>query len=146
MAGTAFESVNRYFDEAADLVRLKDEMYDVLKSSYREVSVQVPVRMDDGDLRVFLGYRVQHNGARGPYKGGIRYHPSADLNEVRALASLMTWKTALLDVPFGGAKGGIAVDPVGMSKRELEMMTCRFTERISHLLGPYRDIPAPDMN
>jgi glutamate dehydrogenase (NAD(P)+) len=89
---------------------------------------------------------VQHNGARGPYKGGIRYHPSADLNEVRALASLMTWKTALLDVPFGGAKGGIEVDPTGMSDGELQRMTRRFTQGIQHLLGVHRDIPAPDVN
>ena len=140
------EAVNLFFDEAAELVHLKDEFYDVLKSSYREIDVQVPVRMDNGELAVFRGYRVQHNGARGPYKGGIRYHPSADLQEVRALASLMTWKTALLDVPFGGAKGGIAVDPTGMSMHELESMTRRFTNAISHVLGVNRDIPAPDVN
>jgi glutamate dehydrogenase (NAD(P)+) len=143
---SAYESVNLYFDEAADLVRLKDEMYDVLKTSYREVQVQVPVRMDDGRLSTFTGYRVQHNGARGPYKGGIRYHPTADLDEVRALASLMTWKTALLDVPFGGAKGGITVDPTHMSARELEAMTRRFTLSLSHVLGVNRDVPAPDVN
>jgi glutamate dehydrogenase (NAD(P)+) len=143
---TAYQSVNLYFDEAAELVGLPDEMYDVLKSSYREISVQVPVRLDSGELRVFLGYRVQHNGARGPYKGGIRYHPTADLEEVRALASLMTWKTALLDVPFGGAKGGVTVDPTGMSARELEALTRRFTLAISHVLGVNRDIPAPDVN
>ena len=140
------EAVNLFFDEAAELVHLKDEFYDVLKSSYREIDVQVPVRMDNGELAVFRGYRVQHNGARGPYKGGIRYHPSADLQEVRALASLMTWKTALLDVPFGGAKGGIAVDPTGMSMHEIESMTRRFTNAISHVLGVNRDIPAPDVN
>ena len=124
----------------------EDEFYDVLKTSYREISVQVPVRMDDGQLRVFRGYRVQHNGARGPYKGGIRYHAQADLEEVRALASLMTWKTALMDLPFGGAKGGVEVDPVGMSPRELEALTRRFTLSISHVLGVNRDIPAPDVN
>jgi glutamate dehydrogenase (NAD(P)+) len=140
------EAVNLFFDEAADLVHLKDEFYDVLKSSYREIDVQVPVRLDSGELAVVRGYRVQHNGARGPYKGGIRYHPSADLQEVRALASLMTWKTALMDLPFGGAKGGIAVDPTGMSSRELESMTRRFTNAISHVLGVNRDIPAPDVN
>jgi glutamate dehydrogenase (NAD(P)+) len=139
-------SVNAFFDEAADLIHLRDEMYDVLKTSYREIQVQVPVRMDDGELRVFTGYRVQHNGARGPYKGGIRYHPSADLDEVRALASLMTWKTALVDVPFGGAKGGITVDPTSMSPHEVEMMTRRFTSAIGHVLGVNRDIPAPDVN
>jgi glutamate dehydrogenase (NAD(P)+) len=141
-----FESVNAFFDTGAALVRLKDEMYDVLKTSYREISVQVPVRMDSGELRVFTGYRIQHNGARGPYKGGVRYHPSADLDEVRALASLMTWKTALVEVPFGGAKGGIAVDPTGMTPREVQAMTRRFTHAISHVLGVNRDIPAPDLN
>ena len=140
------EAVNAYFDDAADLAGLPDEMYDVLKTSYREVAVQVPVRLDDGDLLVCRGYRVQHNGARGPYKGGLRYHPTADLNEVRALASLMTWKTALLDIPFGGAKGGIEVDPTTMSDDEIERMTRRFTLAISHVLGVYRDIPAPDVN
>lgn len=143
---TPFESVNTFFDRGAQLIHLKDEMYDVLKSSYREVQVQVPVRMDNGGLRVFTGYRIQHNGARGPYKGGIRYHPQADLDEVRALASLMTWKTALVDIPFGGAKGGITVDPTSMSHREIEVMTRRFTNAIGHVLGPARDIPAPDLN
>jgi glutamate dehydrogenase (NAD(P)+) len=141
-----FEAVNQFFDEAADLVHLKDDFYDVLKTSYREIAVQVPVRLDNGGLSVFRGYRVQHNGARGPYKGGIRYHPSADLDEVRALASLMTWKTALMDLPFGGAKGGIECDPTGMSSHELESMTRRFTLSISHVLGERRDIPAPDVN
>ncbi len=120
------ESVNAFFDEAADLIHLRDEMYDVLKTSYREIQVQVPVRMDNGDLSVFTGYRVQHNGARGPYKGGIRYHPAADLDEVRAL--------------------GITVDPTNMSARELETMTRRFTNAIGHVLGVNRDIPAPDVN
>src|ERR1700682_6326205 len=143
---TPLEMVNAYFGEAAAIVKLKDELYDVLKTPYREIDVQVPVRMDDGELLVCRGYRVQHNGARGPYKGGIRYHPSADLEEVRALASLMTWKTALMDLPFGGAKGGIAVDPTGMSERELEALTRRFTLAISHVIGVSRDIPAPDVN
>jgi glutamate dehydrogenase (NAD(P)+) len=141
----AHEAVNQYFAEAARTLDLDAELYAVLTTPYREVTVQVPVRLDDGELVVVRGYRVQHNGARGPYKGGIRYHPSADLNEVRALASLMTWKTALLDVPFGGAKGGIEVDPTGMSPRELQQMTRRFTHSIKHVLGVYRDIPAPDM-
>ncbi len=143
---TPIESVNAFFDRGAQLIHLKDEMYAVLKSSYREVQVQVPVRMDDGRLEVFTGYRIQHNGARGPYKGGVRYHPTADLDEVRALASLMTWKTALVDIPFGGAKGGITVDPTGMSPREIQTMTRRFTNAIGHVLGVHRDIPAPDMN
>ena len=149
MAGnglTAFQAVNQYFQEAARIIDLDDEMYSVLTTTYREIAVQVPVRLDNGDLVVVQGYRVQHNGARGPYKGGVRYHPAADLEEVRALASLMTWKTALLDVPFGGAKGGIAVDPTTMSTGELQRMTRRFTNGISHVIGIYRDIPAPDMN
>jgi glutamate dehydrogenase (NAD(P)+) len=142
----AHEAVNQYFAEAAQIVDLDPDLHAVLTTPYRELTVQVPVRMDDGELIVVRGYRVQHNGARGPYKGGIRYHPTADLNEVRALASLMTWKTALLDVPFGGAKGGIEVDPTGMSDGELQRMTRRFTQAIQHLLGIYRDIPAPDVN
>ncbi|MGQ0616601.1 MAG: Glu/Leu/Phe/Val family dehydrogenase [Acidimicrobiia bacterium] len=143
---TAFEAVNVYFEESARLVDLDDEMHSVLTSTYREISVQIPVRLDSGDLVVVRGYRVQHNGARGPYKGGIRYHPTAELEEVRALASLMTWKTALLDVPFGGAKGGIEVDPTGMSPAELQRMTRRFTNGIAHVIGVSRDIPAPDVN
>lgn len=142
----ADEAVHRYFDEAAGLIDLDEDMRSVLTSTYREVSAQVPVRMDDGSLKVVTGYRVQHNGARGPYKGGMRYHPAADLDEIRALASLMTWKTALADVPFGGAKGGITVDPSSMSEDERERMTRRFINGISHVLGVFRDIPAPDMN
>jgi len=142
----AHEAVNRYFSQAATILDLDAELHAVLTTPYRELTVQVPVRLDDGDLIVVRGYRVQHNGARGPYKGGIRYHPTADLNEVRALASLMTWKTALLDLPFGGAKGGVEVDPTGMSQAELQRMTRRFTNGIQHILGVYRDIPAPDMN
>ena len=142
----AHEAVNVYFDEAAELIELDDEAASILKSSYREIAVQVPVRMDDGALQVVRGYRVQHNGARGPYKGGVRYHPTADLAEIRAMAALMSWKTALLNIPFGGAKGGIEVDPTVMSPHELERMTRRFTLAISHVLGVYRDIPAPDVN
>ena len=142
----ADEMVNRYFAEAAETMDLGDEFHEVLQTSYRETDVQVPVHLDNGGLAVYRGYRVQHNGARGPYKGGIRYHPAVDINEVRALASLMTWKTALLDLPFGGAKGGVNVDPGDLSERELEALTRRFTASISHVLGPYRDVPAPDMN
>ncbi len=143
---TSHQAVTQYFHEAAAIIRLDDEMIPILTSSYREVAAQVPVRRDDGSLLVLRGFRVQHNGARGPYKGGIRYHPTVDLDEVRALASLMTWKTALLDIPFGGAKGGVEVDPTGMSAREKEEMTRRFTKSIHHVLGAYRDIPAPDVN
>jgi glutamate dehydrogenase (NAD(P)+) len=141
-----FEAVNYFFDRAADHVGLKDEMRAIFRSSYRELTVQVPVRMDDGHLEVFTGYRVQHNAARGPYKGGVRYHPDADLDEVRALASLMTWKTAVVDIPFGGAKGGVQCDPKVMSVREKERLTRRFTQTISYILGINRDIPAPDVN
>lgn len=143
---TPADAVNASVEEAARIIALPSEAEAVLRTSYREIAVQVPVRRDDGSLLVVRGYRVQHNGARGPYKGGIRYHPTADLNETRALASLMTWKTALLDIPFGGAKGGIEVDPTGMSQNELERMTRRFTNAIRHVLGVYRDIPAPDVN
>jgi glutamate dehydrogenase (NAD(P)+) len=140
------EAVNLFFDRAAEHVALADEMRAVLRTSYRELTVQVPVRMDDGALRVFEGYRVQHNAARGPYKGGVRYHEEADLDEVRALASLMTWKTAVLDIPFGGAKGGVRVDPIGMSEGERQRLTRRYTQMISYILGVSRDIPAPDVN
>ncbi|MCH7700140.1 MAG: hypothetical protein IID37_00505 [Planctomycetes bacterium] len=131
---------------AADHMGLEQEIQVILRSPYRELVVQIPVRMDDGQLAVFYGYRVQHNGVRGPYKGGIRYHPEVDLNEVRALAALMTWKTALVDVPFGGAKGGVTCDPGRMSRHELQAMTRGFTQKIDMALGVYRDIPAPDVN
>ncbi|HUP02264.1 MAG TPA: Glu/Leu/Phe/Val dehydrogenase dimerization domain-containing protein [Gemmatimonadota bacterium] len=141
-----FAAVNHYFDLGATAAGIESDYRILLKTPYREMRVEVPVRMDDGRLEVFIGYRVQHNGARGPYKGGVRYHPSANLDEIRALASIMTWKTAVVDVPFGGAKGGIEVDPRGMSERELREMTRRYTAHISYILGVYRDIPAPDMN
>src|SRR4029077_15663942 len=141
-----FAAVTYFFEQAADYVQLEEDMREILRTSYREISVQVPVRMDDGSVCVFTGYRVQHNGARGPYKGGIRYHSSADLDEVRALASLMTWKTALVDLPFGGAKGGIQCEPHLMSQGEIQRMTLRFTQAISYVLGVNRDIPAPDLN
>jgi glutamate dehydrogenase (NAD(P)+) len=134
------------FDRAADLINLEAYMRRILTAPFREVQVEVPVRMDDGRIEVFTGYRIQHNGARGPCKGGIRYHPEADKDEVLGLATIMTWKTALMDIPFGGAKGGVQVDPRKLSKLELERLTRRFTQRISIVLGPYRDIPAPDVN
>ena len=140
------EAVNRYIDAAADVIELSGEMRAALREPAREVAVQVPVRLDNGAVRMVRGFRVQHNDSRGPFKGGIRYHPSVDQNEVRALASLMTWKTALVDLPFGGAKGGIEVDPGSMSHFELERMTRRFTLMIGSILGTYQDIPAPDVN
>ena len=144
-AMTPFEAATYFFHQSSNRLQLRVEMRDVLASSYRELAVQVPVRLDDGSMRVFRGYRIQHNGARGPYKGGIRFHPSADLDEVRALAALMTWKNALIDVPFGGAKGGVQVDPREMSGDELQRLTRRFTSMISYIIGVNRDIPAPDM-
>ena len=134
------------FERAANLINLEQYMRHVLMHPFREVQVEVPVRMDDGRIEVFTGYRIQHNGARGPCKGGIRYHPEADHDEVLGLAAIMTWKTALMDIPFGGAKGGVTVDPKKLSRLELERLTRRFTQRISIVLGPYRDIPAPDVN
>src|SRR5690348_15351239 len=134
------------FERAANLINLDQYMRHILMRPFREVQVEVPVRMDDGRIEVFTGYRIQHNGARGPCKGGIRYHPDADHDEVLGLATIMTWKTALMDIPFGGAKGGVTVDPKRLSKLELERLTRRFTQRISIVLGPYRDIPAPDVN
>jgi glutamate dehydrogenase (NAD(P)+) len=142
---TPFEAATFFFHNSAERLGLADHRREVLASSYREMSVQVPLRMDDGSMTVCRGYRVQHNGARGPYKGGIRYHPSADLDEVRALAALMTWKNALIDVPFGGAKGGVQCDPRRLSESELERLTRRFTAMISYIIGVNRDIPAPDM-
>src|SRR3989475_2228447 len=118
----------------------------ILMRPFREVQVEVPVRMDDGRMEVFTGYRIQHKGARGPCKGGIRYPPEADHDEVLGLAAIMTWKPALMDTPFGGAKGGVTVNPKKLSKLELERLPRRFTQRIAIVLGPYRDIPAPDVN
>jgi glutamate dehydrogenase (NAD(P)+) len=140
------EAVTTFFRHGAELIDLDDELIDVLTTPDRELAVQVPVRLDDGTLLVTRGFRVQHNNARGPYKGGIRFHPEADLDEVRALAALMTWKTAIVDVPFGGAKGGVEIDPTGLSPAELERTTRRFTSAIHHVLGVYQDIPAPDVN
>ncbi len=134
------------FAEAADHMRLDAEVRAVVSSPYRELIVQLPVRMDDGRLEIFHGYRVQHNAVRGPYKGGLRYHQEVDLNEVRSLAALMTWKTALVEIPFGGAKGGVTVDPTLLSRVELQKLTRVFTQKIDMALGVYRDIPAPDVN
>ena len=143
---TPFEAVNFFFHDVADAIKLDDATREVLGGTYRELRVQIPLRRDDGRVETLYGYRVQHNGARGPYKGGVRYHPRADLDEVRALASLMTWKTALADVPFGGAKGGIQVDPRQLSRSEAERVTRTFMSQVSHVVGVYRDIMAPDMN
>ncbi|MDA1280514.1 MAG: glutamate dehydrogenase [Chloroflexi bacterium] len=132
-------------DGAVRRLGLEDDMRQVLVEPWREIQVGLPVRMDDGNIRVFKGYRSQHNAARGPYKGGIRYHPHADLEHTRALGMLMTWKTALADVPFGGAKGGVSVDPRELSTGELNRLTRRYTLSMHHVLGVNRDIPAPDL-
>jgi glutamate dehydrogenase (NAD(P)+) len=139
---------NRITDEqfqiAAEHMKLEHEIQLLLRTPYREMVVQIPVRTDGGRLEMFHGYRVQHNAVRGPYKGGIRFHPEVDLGEVRSLAALMTWKTAIVDVPFGGAKGGVACDPAALSRNELQTLTRGFTQKIDMALGVYRDIPAPD--
>ena len=140
-----YDEVTTLFEWTADQLGLEEEVRLLLRRPYRELHVEVPVRMDDGSVRVFPGYRVQHNGARGPYKGGVRFHPEADLDEVRTLAALMTWKCALVDLPFGGAKGGVQCDPGSMSETELNRLTRRYTQNISYILGINRDIPAPDM-
>ena len=142
---TAFETVMFYFNQAADVLELDNASRRLLISAKREIMVEVPVEMDDGRLETLVGFRVQHNNARGPMKGGLRYHPEVDLDEVRALASLMTWKTAVVNIPYGGAKGGIAVAPRTLSKREKERITRKFIDQIHDIMGPDRDIPAPDM-
>ncbi len=139
-----FEEVNQRLDEAREIAGVPEAAMDLLKTPYREIRVQIPL-FSNGRLQHFTGYRIQHNAARGPYKGGVRYHPHVDLEEVRALASLMTWKTALVNIPFGGAKGGVACDPLVMTEEELYDITNTFFTRIAMILGPNRDVPAPDM-
>jgi glutamate dehydrogenase (NAD(P)+) len=141
-----FLSMAKGFDTAADHLGLEAGMRDVLRRPERELTVSLPVYMDDGSMRVFTGYRVQHNFLRGPCKGGIRFSPDVNLDEVRALAAWMTWKCSVVDVPFGGAKGGVICDPRELSRDELERITRRYTAAIMDILGPDRDVPAPDMN
>jgi glutamate dehydrogenase (NAD(P)+) len=139
------ESVLQSVKESARRLNTSQEVIELLSTAWREVRAQIPVRMENRRLRIFEGYRVQHNGARGPYKGGVRFHPKADLDEVRALAMLMTYKCALMDLPFGGAKGGVMCDPTKMSDVELNRLTRSYTQHIGMVLGISRDIPAPDM-
>ncbi|HEX6290810.1 MAG TPA: Glu/Leu/Phe/Val dehydrogenase [Herpetosiphonaceae bacterium] len=141
-----FEIAQQQFDIAADILNLDAGMRQILRVPQRELTVRFPVTMEDGSVRVFTGYRIHHNITRGPAKGGIRYHPDVDIDEVRALAMWMTWKCALVNIPYGGAKGGVIVDPKQLSMRELEHMTRRFASEISILIGPEKDIPAPDVN
>jgi glutamate dehydrogenase (NAD(P)+) len=142
---TALESALAQFDQIADHLALDPGLRAILRVPRREWTVRFPVKRDDGTIEVFTGYRVQHNVARGPAKGGLRYHPPTDLDEVRALAMWMTWKCALVDVPFGGAKGGVTLDPRAMSARELEAVTRRFATELEGIIGPDSDIPAPDV-
>src|SRR5207248_2897074 len=134
------------FDTAADKLHLDPNMRGILRECQRELTVHFPVRMHDGAVKVFTGYRVQHNTSRGPGKGGIRYHPSATLGEVKALAMWMTWKCAVVGIPYGGAKGAVICDPKTMTTQQLETLTRRYTTEIALLIGPERDIPAPDVN
>lgn len=141
----AFEATAHYFDKAAKLLGLSDNIRTLMLTPDREVRVEVVIELDSGQIGNFIGYRVQHDNSRGPFKGGLRYHPKVDDDETRALASLMTWKTALADIPFGGAKGGVTCDPSKLSRGELERITRRFTEKIQDVIGPVKDIPAPDV-
>src|SRR6476619_4316590 len=141
-----FESMMSRFDRAAQLLQLDPDLYAVMRVPNRELKVYIPTRMDSGRIQVFEGFRVQHNFARGPAKGGIRYAPDVSLDEVKALSAWMTWKCAVVNVPFGGGKGGIICDPIQMSLGELERLTRRYTAELIDFIGPDKDVPAPDMN
>jgi glutamate dehydrogenase (NAD(P)+) len=141
-----FESMMERFDRAAQLLNLDPDLYAVMRVPNRELKVYIPVRMDSGRLQIFEGFRVQHNFARGPAKGGIRYAPDVSIEEVRALAAWMTWKCAVVNVPFGGGKGGVICDPQQMSVGELERLTRRYAAELIDIIGPEKDVPAPDMN
>ncbi len=145
-AESAWRNAQRQFDRAAELLDLTQPLRAILREVHRELVVHFPVKLDDGRVEVYTGFRVQHNLARGPAKGGLRFHPDTDLDEVKALAMWMTWKCALANIPFGGAKGGVTVDPQALSRAELERLTRRFASEISLLVGPASDIPAPDVN
>jgi glutamate dehydrogenase (NAD(P)+) len=138
--------VRHYFNAASDRLGLSDDLRVVFWAPYREVTVQIPIRLPDGKVHVFSGYRIQHNGARGPYKGGIRFHPEVDIDEVRALASLMTWKTAVAGVPYGGAKGGVNCPADKLDQTDVQRIARSFMDKVEKILGPTRDIAAPDVN
>ncbi|WP_179351467.1 Glu/Leu/Phe/Val family dehydrogenase [Winogradskyella vidalii] len=140
------ENVMKQFDKAADRINLHPNIKKILSITNNEILVNFPVKMDNGDVEIFTGYRVQHNGALGPYKGGLRYHPTVDLDAARALAMWMTWKSSLAGLPYGGGKGGIKIDPTKYSQSELERITRRFTFALADNIGPEHDIPAPDVN
>ncbi len=141
-----FDAVNRYLHTASGIIGLSEGIERVLIMPDREMRVEVAIEKDDGTLASFSGFRVQHNNARGPFKGGLRYHPTVDQDDVRALSSLMTWKTAVVNIPYGGAKGGVSCDPNTLSQRELERITRKFVREIKEIIGPSNDIPAPDVN
>lgn len=143
---TVYDNVVYQFNKAADRVCLDPDICQILAHTQNEIVVNFPVKMDDGRIQILTGYRVQHNDALGPYKGGLRFHPAVNIDEVRALATWMTWKSAIADIPFGGAKGGIQFDPSGYSIGELERITRRFTFALGSNIGPEYDIPAPDVN
>ena len=140
------ENAERQFEEAAARLNLNPGIKEMIKRPRRATIVSLPVMMDDGQIRVFTGYRVQHSIIRGPAKGGIRYHPNVTLEEVEALAAWMTWKCAVVNIPYGGGKGGVACDPSKMSRSEIERLTRRYAADLSDLFGPESDIPAPDVN
>lgn len=142
---SSFEIARRYFDQAADHMDLSANMRKLLLTPEREVKVQIAMELDNGEIATFIGYRIQHDSSRGPMKGGLRYHHEVDADEVQALASLMTWKTAVVNIPYGGAKGGIAVNIRNLSAGELERLTRKFVDQIHDIIGPDKDIPAPDM-
>src|SRR5215510_15534388 len=142
---SGFEEVNYYFRKAARVMDLSTRVERMLVTPFREVKVDVSITLDNGELGTFIGYRVQHDNSRGPMKGGLRYHPTVDMDEAQGLASLMTWKTAVVNLPFGGAKGGIACKPADLSEIELERLTRTFVEKLHDVIGPNVDIPAPDM-
>jgi glutamate dehydrogenase (NAD(P)+) len=142
---SSYETTARYFEQAAEMMGLSVNMRKLLLTPLREVKVQVAVERDNGEIATLIGYRVQHNEARGPMKGGLRYHPEVDADEVLALATLMTWKTAVVNIPYGGAKGGVSVDTKSLSPGELERLTRKFVDQIHDIIGPDKDIPAPDM-
>jgi glutamate dehydrogenase (NAD(P)+) len=142
----AYQTTNYFLDEALAALKLDARYRTLLLTPARELRVELNIVLDNGSIGSFIGYRVQHDDSRGPYKGGLRFHPAVDIDEVRSLASLMTWKTAIVGVPFGGAKGGIQVDPKTLSTRELQRLTRRFVDAIGMVIGPHTDIPAPDVN
>jgi glutamate dehydrogenase (NAD(P)+) len=143
---TSADATAHYFKRAARIMDVGERIETLLASPLREVKVQVSIELDNGEIRTFDGYRVQHDNSRGPMKGGLRYHKEVSAEEVLGLASLMTWKTAVVNLPFGGAKGGITIDPSSLSTKELERLTRKFVDQIQDIIGPTRDIPAPDVN